>query len=63
VLSPVVGASGAFVGVYLSWSYDLPVGGTIVLVLTAGFLTAWLLAPRHGIVAQRLGAVTGNRSA
>ncbi len=52
VLSPVIGASGAVVGLYLSWSYDLPVGGTIVLVLTAVFLAAWLLGPRHGLLAR-----------
>lgn len=50
VLSPTIGAIGATVGLYLSWSYDLPVGGTIVLVLTTGFLATWLLAPRHGLV-------------
>lgn len=52
ILSPIIGASGATVGVYLSWSYDLPVGGTIVLVLTATFLATWALAPRHGFVAK-----------
>ncbi len=52
VLSPVIGASGALVGLYLSWSYDLPVGGTVVLVLTAVFLAAWLLGPRHGLLAR-----------
>ncbi|MGE3621326.1 MAG: anchored repeat-type ABC transporter permease subunit [Acidimicrobiia bacterium] len=52
LLSPLVGSAGATLGLYLSWSYDLPVGGTIVLVLTGGFLVAWLLAPRHGLVAR-----------
>jgi manganese/iron transport system permease protein len=28
------------------------VGGTIVLTLTAAFLTAHLLAPRHGVIAR-----------
>jgi manganese/iron transport system permease protein len=53
VLSPCIGAAAATVGLYLSWSYDLPVGGTIVLVLTAAFVAAWLAAPRHGILARR----------
>ncbi len=52
LLSPAIGASCAAVGVYLSWSYDLPVGGTIVLVLTAAFLATWTFAPRHGLVAK-----------
>lgn len=56
VVAPTVGAVGACVGVYLSWSYDLPVGGTIVLVLTATFLGAWLLAPRHGVLRRQGGA-------
>jgi len=51
VLSPTIGAVSALVGLYLSWSFDLPVGGTIVLVLTGVFLAAWFLAPRHGLIA------------
>ncbi|TDD66518.1 anchored repeat-type ABC transporter permease subunit [Jiangella aurantiaca] len=53
LLAPAIGGSGAVVGLYLSWSYDLPVGGTIVLVLAGVFLTAWTFAPRHGLVAKR----------
>lgn len=52
LLAPVLGAAGSTVGVYLSWSVDLPVGGTIVLVLTAQFLAATVLAPRHGLVGR-----------
>ncbi|WP_435737988.1 anchored repeat-type ABC transporter permease subunit [Cellulosimicrobium sp. PMB13] len=53
LLAPVIGGSSALVGLYLSWSLDLPAGGTIVLVATAVFLLAWFLAPRHGLVARR----------
>lgn len=53
VVAPVIGATGAVVGMYVSWTWDWPVGGTIVLVLTAMFLAAWTLAPRHGVVAKR----------
>ncbi|WP_433532850.1 anchored repeat-type ABC transporter permease subunit [Micromonospora sp. CA-263727] len=53
LLAPLVGGGSALVGLYLSWSYDLPVGGTIVLVATAVFLLAWLFAPRHGLVLRR----------
>jgi manganese/iron transport system permease protein len=52
VLAPAVGAGCAVIGLYLSWSWDLPVGGTIVLTLTAAFLCAQLLAPRHGVLAR-----------
>lgn len=51
MLAPAVGAVSAVVGLYISWSWDFPVGGTIVLVLTAFFLASWLLAPRHGVLA------------
>jgi manganese/iron transport system permease protein len=52
VLAPVIGGLGAVIGLYVSWSWDYPTGGTIVLVLTAGFLLAWLLAPRQGLIAK-----------
>lgn len=52
VLAPAVGAICAVIGLYLSWSWDLPVGGTIVLTLTAAFLLAQLAAPRHGVLAR-----------
>jgi manganese/iron transport system permease protein len=52
LLAPVVGGLSALVGLYLSWSWDLPTGGTIVLVLTAVFLLAWLLSPRQGPLAR-----------
>ncbi|TDC49744.1 anchored repeat-type ABC transporter permease subunit [Jiangella ureilytica] len=53
LLAPLIGGVSATVGLYLSWSYDLPVGGTIVLALTAAFFSAYVLAPRHGLVAKR----------
>lgn len=52
LLAPVVGGLSALVGLYLSWSWDLPTGGTIVLVLTAVFLLAWFLSPRQGPLAR-----------
>lgn len=51
-LAPLIGSLAALVGLYLSWSWDLPVGATVVLVLTGGFLAAWLLAPRHGVLTR-----------
>jgi manganese/iron transport system permease protein len=52
VLSPAIGALAAFTGLYVSWSWDYPTGGTIVLVLTAFFLLAWCFAPRQGAIAR-----------
>ncbi|GIF17060.1 anchored repeat-type ABC transporter permease subunit [Actinoplanes teichomyceticus] len=54
-LAPAIGAGCAVLGLYLSWSWDLPVGGTIVLTLTAAFLGAQALAPRHGLLARLAG--------
>jgi manganese/iron transport system permease protein len=54
LLAPVIGAVSALVGLYVSWSWDLPTGGTIVLVLTVAFLAAWGFAPRHGLIGKRL---------
>lgn len=51
-VAPAIGAGCALIGLYLSWSWDLPVGGTVVLTLTAAFLLAHLLAPRHGVLAR-----------
>jgi manganese/iron transport system permease protein len=51
-LAPAIGAVAALVGLYLSWSWDLPTGGTIVLVATGGFLLAWCAAPRQGLIAR-----------
>ena len=53
VLAPVIGGLSALVGLYLSWSIDLPAGGTIVLVATTVFLACWLVAPRGLLGAAR----------
>ena len=54
LIAPLIGALSALIGLYLSWSIDLPVGGTIVLVATAMFVLSWLFAPRHGLLFRRL---------
>lgn len=62
VMAPAIGVGGSVVGLYLSWSYDLPVGGTIVLALTVAFLVAWLLAPRHGVLTRWVRQQAGETS-
>lgn len=52
--APAIGAGSALLGLYFSWSLDLPAGGTIVLVATVVFLLAWVFAPRHGLLTRRL---------
>ncbi|MBQ1445106.1 MAG: anchored repeat-type ABC transporter permease subunit [Renibacterium sp.] len=52
LIAPLIGAASALIGLYLSWSWDLPVGGTIVLVATSLFVLAWLFAPKHGLLGR-----------
>ncbi|PFG27258.1 anchored repeat-type ABC transporter permease subunit [Corynebacterium renale] len=47
-VSVTVGVIGAVVGLYLSWSIDLPTGATIVLTLTALFIVVWILTTIAG---------------
>ncbi|MCG7303793.1 anchored repeat-type ABC transporter permease subunit [Pseudoglutamicibacter albus] len=49
------GVLGAFVGIYVSWAVDLPTGGAVVLVCAVIFVLAWLLGPRHGVLARQRG--------
>lgn len=48
----VLGAVGAVLGLYLSYWLNLPSGPTIVLVLGAVFLGAYLFSPKYGILAR-----------
>ncbi|WP_394940326.1 anchored repeat-type ABC transporter permease subunit [Psychromicrobium sp. YIM B11713] len=52
ILAPLIGGFSAITGLYISWSLDFPVGGTIVLVATSLFLLAWLFAPKHGLLGK-----------
>lgn len=62
LLAPLIGGGAAVVGLYVSWSWDLPVGGTIVLVATGLFVAAWAVAPRHGILSRLVRRKTPNQS-
>lgn len=41
VFVPTFGAVTSTVGLYLSWAFNLPTGGVIVLTMIAGFLLCW----------------------
>lgn len=43
IFSPVFGIVCATVGLYFSWAFNLPVGGTIVLTMIAGFVLCLVL--------------------
>jgi manganese/iron transport system permease protein len=51
--SVAIGAVTSFVGAYASYFLDGATGGIIVTLQTLVFLTAFVLAPRHGLLAAR----------
>ena len=51
-LAAALGAAAGVVGIFIAYQLDTSAGGIIVLASTGAFFLAWLLAPRHGIVAQ-----------
>ncbi len=53
VLGLLIGAGTSFVGAYLSYFLDGATGGIIVVLQTLIFLTAFLFAPKHGMLAAR----------
>jgi manganese/iron transport system permease protein len=52
-LSVAIGVATSAVGAYLSYFLDGATGGVIVVLQTLMFLAAFLLAPRHGLIAGR----------
>lgn len=52
LIAPLIGGVTAALGAYLSFFFDTSVGGLIVVLQTAIFLLAFLLAPRHGLLAR-----------
>ncbi len=53
MLSVAIGAGTSFVGAYLSYFLNGATGGVIVTLQTAIFLGAFVLAPKHGMLAAR----------
>lgn len=52
-LSVAIGSATSFVGAYLSYFLDGATGGIIVVLQTLIFLAAFVLAPKHGLLAAR----------
>ncbi|MEU2266101.1 metal ABC transporter permease [Streptomyces olindensis] len=48
----LIGCAGSVASLYVSYTYDLAAGGSVVVVLTALFALTWCLAPRHGLLAK-----------
>jgi manganese/iron transport system permease protein len=52
-ISVAIGTASSFVGAYISYFLDGATGGVIVLLQTLMFLAAFVLAPKHGLLAAR----------
>jgi len=53
LLSVAIGAGSSFFGAYASYFLDGATGGIIIVLQTLVFLAAFLLAPKHGLLAAR----------
>lgn len=53
MISVAIGSTSSFLGAYFSFYLDGATGGIIVCLQTFVFLTAFFLAPKHGILASR----------
>jgi manganese/iron transport system permease protein len=53
VIAVALGAGTSFVGAYISYFLDGATGGVIVTLQTLLFVGAYLLAPKHGLIAAR----------
>ncbi|GGH66900.1 anchored repeat-type ABC transporter permease subunit [Rothia aerolata] len=49
VFAPLFGCLSSTLGLYFSWAFNLPVGGTIVLTMITGFLLTTLVRPVAGL--------------
>ncbi|EKU96031.1 anchored repeat-type ABC transporter permease subunit [Actinobaculum massiliense] len=48
LIAPALGCLSAFMGVWISWSWDWPAGASIVMVLLAVFVCAWAFSSVFG---------------
>jgi len=54
LIAPTVSTACAVVGLYASYYLDTAPGGTIVVTQGAVFAAAFVLSPRHGLIATRM---------
>jgi manganese/iron transport system permease protein len=57
-ISVAIGTLSSFTGAYISYFLDGATGGVIVVLQTVLFLGAFMLAPKHGVLAARRRAAT-----
>nr|WP_249215965.1 metal ABC transporter permease [Citrobacter sp. JGM124] len=63
LISVILGTLTSAVGTWISYFLDGATGGIIVILQTAIFLTAFLFAPKHGLIASRRRARVNMESA
>jgi manganese/iron transport system permease protein len=63
MLSVAIGSSTSFLGAYISFFLDGATGGIIICLQTVLFLCAFVLAPKHGMLAARRRATAALREA
>ncbi|WP_348760981.1 metal ABC transporter permease [uncultured Salinisphaera sp.] len=61
VLSIVIGTATSFIGAYVSYFLDGATGGIIVSLQTLIFLSAFVFAPKHGLLASKRKAAAALR--
>ncbi|MEM7425434.1 MAG: metal ABC transporter permease [Pseudomonadota bacterium] len=61
-ISVAIGALTSFFGAYLSYFLDGATGGVIITLQTLIFLTVFVLAPKHGLIAARRKAAAALRT-
>ncbi|GGE54797.1 metal ABC transporter permease [Actibacterium pelagium] len=62
MVSVAIGAGCSFFGAYISYFLDGATGGVIVVLMTLVFLTAFVFAPKHGLLAARRRAAKALRA-
>jgi manganese transport system permease protein len=62
-IAPLVAAVSGVVGLYASYYLDTASGGTVVVTLGVAFALAYLLGPRHGLLAARISRARRRRLA
>jgi manganese transport system permease protein len=62
-IAPLVAAASGVVGIYASYYLDTSSGGMVVVTLGVAFALAYLLGPRHGLLATRFARARRRRLA
>lgn len=52
IIAPILSASSAVIGIYLSYWFDAASGGLVVVVQGAVFALVYLFGPRHGLLGR-----------